>query len=80
MVHIAVYNTNDNDMQLIGAEYTNFDFSREPDGYGDNFLPRVSANTSPSTWCGRAQNIGGGTSQRGYAIVAATKWSSTTQT
>lgn len=57
---IAVYSPNDNDMQLISAGYTNFDFNQEPDGYGDIPYHVYPANMlSPINLKGRAQNIGG---------------------
>ena len=57
---IAIYSPNDNDMQLISAEYTNFDFNQEPDGYGDIPYHVYPANMlSPINLKGRAQNIGG---------------------
>lgn len=57
---IAIYSPNDNDLSMVSATYTLFDFDQEPDGYGDleySIYPNLM--TSPLNIRTRMLNIGG---------------------
>ena len=57
---IAIFSPNDNDLQMLTANYSQFDFNQEPGGYGDieySIYPEIM--TSPLNIKSRIRNIGG---------------------